>query len=210
VRKFGSAPTDDRPTRGRAAWAWVALASLLALGALVCAPFAPGLLNRQPGRAATEPWRWWSAAWVHLSPMHLGTNLAGAALVAALGWVACCEPGDALAWFMAWPLTHLGLLAQPALTHYAGLSGVLHAGVMIAALALVLRERGLRRVVGAVLLVGAVVKVVLEQPWLGPSRAVPGWDFAVAPVAHASGVLAGALCTGAITGWRRRKAQSSA
>ena len=38
----------------------------------------------------------------------------------------CARPADrvdAWAWFVAWPLTHLGLLLQPSLLHYGGLSG---------------------------------------------------------------------------------------
>jgi rhomboid family GlyGly-CTERM serine protease len=179
------------------------LAGLLAAGALLSAPLEASRLDWQPGLAASEPWRWWTAAWVHLSTMHLASNVAGAALVAALGWVAGCDRRDALAWFAAWPLTHLGLLAQPALTRYGGLSGVLHAGVVIAAMALVLRERGLQRVVGAVLLAGAVAKLLLEQPWQGATRHLSGWDFAVAPAAHASGILVGTLCALAVM-WCRR------
>ena len=37
---------------------------------------------------------------------------------------------------VAWPLTHLSLLARPEVMHYGGLSGVLHAGVAVAALGL--------------------------------------------------------------------------
>ena len=42
----------------------------------------------------------------------------------------------ALAWALAWPLTHLALLAEPALLRYGGLSGVLRAGAAVAAVAL--------------------------------------------------------------------------
>jgi hypothetical protein len=36
-----------------------------------------------------------------------------------------------------------------------------------------------------------LVKVVSESPWGAPLRQVPGWDIAVAPFAHASGLVAG-------------------
>ncbi len=154
----------------------------------------PALLDWQPALAASEPWRAFSAAFVHWSPMHLGANLAGAAVVAALGWAARLPWPYALAWATAWPLTQAGLLAQPALAHFGGLSGVLHAGVAVAALALLLHERGLRRGLGAVVLAGLAAKVLLEAPWGPPLRAGDGWDIAVAPVAHASGALAGLAC----------------
>lgn len=115
-------------------------------------------------------------------------------MLAALGWAARCERRDAAAWLLAWPLTHLGLLLQPALTHYGGLSGVLHAGVVVAALGLVRRERRARRALGLALLAGVAVKILVEQPWQGPLRVLPGWDFAIAPAAHLSGACAGALC----------------
>jgi hypothetical protein len=49
------------------------------------------------------------------------------------------------AWVCAWPLTQLGLLMRPDLSHYGGLSGVLHAGAAIVALHLVWRGARARR-----------------------------------------------------------------
>jgi membrane associated rhomboid family serine protease len=115
-------------------------------------------------------------------------------LVAALGWRAGCDRYDSAAWCIAWPLTHLGLLLQPALAHYGGLSGVLHAGVVVAACSLWHRERGKRRLLGAAIGMGVVLKVLLEQPWQGPLQRLPGWDIDIAPAAHLSGALAGAVC----------------
>lgn len=135
--------------------------------------------------------------------MHLGANLLGAGLLAALGWVARCDRHDVLAWWAAWPLTHLGLLAQPSLTQYAGLSGVLHAGVVVGAFGLIRRERQLRRTVGLVMLAGVGLKLIMEQPWLGPLRMLPGWDFAIAPAAHVSGAGFGGLCALLVGFWPR-------
>jgi rhomboid family GlyGly-CTERM serine protease len=180
--------------------AWIALATLLGTGALAAWFVDRPLLDWQPALVWSQPWRWWTAAWVHLSPMHLAVNLLGTALLVALGWVAHCERRDAAAWFVAWPLTHLGLLLQPTLAHYGGLSGVLHAGVVVAAIGLARRERQARRALGLTLLLGVAVKLLLEQPWQGPLREVPGWDIAIAPAAHLSGACAGALC--ALVPWR--------
>lgn len=171
------------------------LAAGLALGSLA-AWLAPALaLDWQPARALDQPWRWWSAAFVHWSVLHLLANLAGLAAVAALGHAAGAPAPVALAWALAWPLTHLALLAEPALAHYGGLSGVLHAGVAAAASWLLWSARGRRRAVGAALAAGLLAKVVLEAPWAGPLAVGGGWDIAVAPLAHAAGALAGASCT---------------
>lgn len=148
----------------------------------------------QPALAWAQPWRWWTAAWVHLSTMHLLANLAGLALVALLGWRAAASRADALAWAVAWPLTHLLLLAQPSLARYAGLSGVLHAGVVVAAVRLARGDPGPQRTVGAALLAGVALKLLLEEPWQGALRRTAEWDIAVAPAAHVAGAFAGALC----------------
>jgi rhomboid family GlyGly-CTERM serine protease len=173
---------------------WLSICVLAAGGALAARAVDPALLRWQPELAVAQPWRLLTAAWVHLSPLHLAANLAGTLLVAALGRVAGCRARAALAWALAWPLTHLGLLAQPALLRYGGLSGVLHAGVAVAAVQLLRGERGARRAIGAALAAGLLLKLLLEAPWLGPLRQVPGWDIAIAPLAHATGVTAGVLC----------------
>jgi rhomboid family GlyGly-CTERM serine protease len=187
---------------------WWSVAAALALGALAALWVDTQRLDWQPGLAWAQPWRWWSGAWVHWSLGHLGANLAGTALIAALGARARADRADAYAWFAAWPLTQLGLLLQPALLHYGGLSGVLHAGVVIAAIGLVQREVGLRRVVGSLILGGVALKVGLEQPWHGGLRQAPGWQVAIAPAAHLSGAVAGLACGAAAAVWRWRRAAS--
>ena len=152
-------------------------------------------IDWQPVLVWRQPWRAWSAAWLHFSGLHLAANLIGAVLVGALGWVARVPSGTALAWFVAWPLTQLGLLARPDLLHYGGLSGVLHAGVAVTALYLIVRTRGSRRLIGIALLVALAAKVLSETPWGAPLRHPDGWDIAVAPFAHASGLLAGLVAS---------------
>lgn len=171
--------------------AWGALAALAALGALA-AWFGPAhALDWQPARWWQEPWRWWTGAFVHWSGLHLAGNLAGAALVGALGVVPRLPWRAALAWALAWPLTQLGLLLQPALAHYGGLSGVMHAGVAVASVE-ICRIAGVRWV-GWSLLAGLAAKIVADAPWAGPLRHEAGWDIAIAPLAHASGALSGVL-----------------
>ena len=177
--------------------AWLGVGLLLVVPSLLIA-LRPGLARMAlawvPALVWSEPWRWWSAAWVHLSTRHLLANLAGAALLLLLGWVARLPRAAAWAWALAWPLTHLGLLLAPDLLRYGGLSGVLHAGVAVAAVALV-REAALRRdrVLGALLLAGLCAKVLGERAWAHTLVTPPGWDIAVAPLAHASGTVCGAL-----------------
>ena len=184
----------DRPGR---AWCGVALALGLGSAIVAAVPSAVALstaLDWQPALAWRQPWRAWSAAFVHYSALHLAANACGLALAAALGWTMRAPPRLALAWLAAWPLTQLGLLAQPALLHYGGLSGVLHAGVAVAALHLAWRGARGERWIGAVLLAGLALKVISEAPWGAPLRYPAGWDIAVAPAAHACGLVAGVLC----------------
>ena len=179
---------------------------LLALPALASGVGPSTAIDWEPALAASEPWRWWSAAWVHYSRMHLVVNLAGAAGVAALGLAAPVGRRAALAWLLAWPLTHLGLMLDAQLGHYGGLSGVLHAGVAVVAVDLLARPQQRMRMLGALVGTALVAKVLLETPW-GPTLRHPaGWDIAVAPLAHATGLVAGALCGALlhITPWRQR------
>lgn len=176
--------------------AWLLLALLLALGAVSSwLVHANPLLDWQPGAAGSQPWRWWTAAFVHWTPLHLWANLAAATMVAAYGWVARVPTAVALAWAAAWPCTHLALLLQPQLLHYAGLSGVLHAGVAATTLWLVLRGNRTERTVGWMMLVGQSVKLLLEQPWGAAVHPPTELDVPVAPLAHAAGTLFGALFT---------------
>jgi rhomboid family GlyGly-CTERM serine protease len=183
--------------------AWLLLTAALAAGSLGAWLLPAAWLDWQPARAVAQPWRAWTGAFVHWSPLHLGANLAGAAGVAALGHAARVPRRVAAAWFAAWPLTQIGLLLQPALAHYGGLSGVLHAGVAAVAVWLLAARRGRSRAVGAALALGLLLKLLLEAPWAGPLAHPAGWDIAVAPGAHVSGVVAGGVCSG-LALWIRR------
>ena len=106
---------------------------------------------------------------------------------------------------MAWPLTQLGLLVQPQLAHYGGMSGVVHAGVAIVCVHLLFAGH---RWLGGAMLAGALLKVLSETPWGAPLRHEPGWDIAIAPLVHASGFVAGVACALLAEGvavWRGRR-----
>lgn len=184
---------------------WAALCLLLALPSAAVWWLGQGsgpALSWQPQLAWSEPWRWWSAAWVHLSRLHLLANLAGAALVLSLGWAARVPARAMLAWALAWPLTHLGLLLQPQLASYGGLSGVLHAGVAVVAVFMALHGTRTQKALALLIGVGLAGKVLSETPWRGPLAYPEGWDIAVAPLAHATGALSGALCSVLLLVWR--------
>lgn len=207
--------------------AWLLVSALAAAGTLLVWWLPANGLDWQPGLALSEPWRAVTGAWVHWSPQHLAANLAGCAVVAALGWVARLPAPAALAWALAWPATQLGLLGWPALVHYGGLSGVLHAGVAVAGVWLVVRPQALApreatdqasrttrtrppgcplqtlRRIGAGILGGLTLKLVLEEPWGPLLRPLAGWDIAAAPVAHALGALMGLLAGAALLAWSR-------
>jgi rhomboid family GlyGly-CTERM serine protease len=183
-----------KATLARPGVLWLLVCAALSLGSLVGWWIGVSRLDWQPAHAWPEAWRWWSAAWVHWTPLHLGANLFATALVAAYGWAARVPRVVALAWLAAWPLTHLALLLQPELTQYGGLSGVLHAGVAVTTMWLVLRGRGAQRTIGALMLVGQGLKLLLEQPWGAALQTSRELDVAVAPLAHAAGSVAGALC----------------
>jgi rhomboid family GlyGly-CTERM serine protease len=200
----GGAGADPGPLDGADGWrapgrAWTWLAALLAAGSVLAWWWPAALLDWQPARVPAEPWRAFSAAFVHWSAPHLLGNLAGAGAVALLGHAAGAPARLALAWACAWPLTHLALLVRPELAHYGGLSGVLHAGVATAACWLVLTARGRMRAIGWAIALGLVGKLLFEAPWgpaLRPGGGDAGWwalDIATAPIAHATGAAAGAI-----------------
>lgn len=181
--------------------AWVRLTAVLMLGSVVAWWLPAAMLDWQPELAWQQPWRAFTAAWVHWSPAHLGVNLLAAAVVGAFGWAARVPKAQAWAWLMAWPLTHLGLLIQPELAHYGGLSGVLHAGVALVCLSLLATGPRARRVVGAAVAVGLLIKLVSERPFGPALQNWPGWDIALAPLAHTSGAVTGLLCGAAQWAW---------
>jgi rhomboid family GlyGly-CTERM serine protease len=183
--------------------------AVLALPALAIGPadaLALRLLAWRPELALSEPWRWWSAAWVHLSLGHWAADLAGALLVGALGGLAALPPRAAWAWALAWPLTHLTLGLQPELQRYAGLSGVLYAGVAVLAVGLLSgpQRPRLQRVLALLLLAGLLLRLGADRSWDRVVYRPQGWAFSIAPLAHAAGVAWGAVLAG-LAEWLHRR-----
>lgn len=178
----------------RAHHAWTGVAALLCVAALAGWPVEREMLDWQPGLAFSQPWRAITAVGVHYNGIHLAGALAGTLLTGALGWAAKVPARIVWAWLVAWPLTHFGLLIKPELLHYGGVSGVVHAGVAAVIVFLMVQKQRTQRLIGAAMLVGILIKVLGETPW-GPALRHPeGWGIAVAPIAHATGAVAGAFC----------------
>lgn len=171
----------------------MAVSGAFILAALVSWPLTRHAVDWQPALASTQPWRAFSAVFVHYSPLHLAANVVGALLLGVFGWAAQVPRRMTLAWLIAWPLTQFGLLVQPGLLHYGGLSGVLHSGVVIVCMQLLFEGSPTQRRVGGATLIVVLAKVLLEAPWQGPLSHPAEWDIAVAPMAHASGVGVGAF-----------------
>ncbi|MGN6527983.1 MAG: hypothetical protein ACTHL8_16475 [Burkholderiaceae bacterium] len=250
--------------------AWLVLCGVLAVGAVLVTaiggshPNVFPALEGRPGADLAQPWRLWTAAWVHWTAAHLAVNLAGVAVVAAVGWRAQAAASATLAWCLAWPLTQALLSTLDAahlpvaLRQDGGLSGVLHAGVVVLGLGLAWPERRRRaqppplphetgftasrssaldpsritegpwamtgleelspttraplstldpgpprvvapahpvrdRWIGALIVAGTAVKVLLESPWHLAARPSAALGIVVMPAMHAAGFAAGAL-----------------
>lgn len=209
--------TPSRPLLTTGTLWWCAIGLLLALPCLAFNPVPlalppefwpdlPAKLVLRPDQRGHQPlWSWWATAWLHGSEVHLWRNLFGAGLLVLMGALSKVTPRDTLAWCIAWPLTHLGMLLEPSLTSYVGLSGVLHAGVAIVALANLHHPcRHSHRVVGIVLLGWLIGKLFMENPWAHHLVLSEASAINVAPWAHLSGALAGALAWSAVHASRLR------
>ncbi len=189
--------------------AWVAVAAGLAAGALLGGSIHPASIDWQPALAWHQPWRAFTAISVHYSAAHLIGNLAGVALAGVFGVAALVPARLAWAWLAAWPLTHFGLLVRPDLAHYGGLSGVVHAGVAIVIVHVLVSGTRRQRLVGGAVALGFGAKLLSEAPWAEALRHPAGWDIAVAPIAHTTGALAGAVCAAVALGLQCAAARRS-
>lgn len=179
-------------------------------------PLAQALVLRPDTGLAQPPWVWWTTAWLHGSTPHLVRNVVSLALLAA--WAAATQPSRAtsLALWLAWPLTQLGMLTGPSLGAYVGLSGVLHAGLVVLALGALAPSMSLSmsasatrpiQAVALALLLGLTAKVIMENPWGEALVASTASAIRVAPWAHLSGCAAGVVASAMAAGlgrWPRR------
>ncbi len=116
----------------------------------------------------------------------------------------------ALAWALAWPLTHLGMLAQSGLHTYIGMSGVLHAGLSIWCIHQITPKNTPRfKAMGWLVFSGLSIKILMENPLTLTLIHAPGSDITVAPWAHFSGLMAGLLTTTLVLACESRGAAKS-
>ncbi len=144
---------------------------------------------------------WWlvlTAQWVHFSWLHAGANAlaAGGLVLTFRGLV------DARLQWAAWLGGYVGVAAVLVLdtgcAYYAGASGALHGLLAGNGLGLLLAaprpaaSSARSRLVGAGLLAGLVIKLVLQR-WIG-DPAMPGWlGIASYYPAHEAGAVGGLL-----------------
>lgn len=172
---------------------WLALCLVLAIGAAVAYGWPASMLEWRPEAAREQPWRLFSALFAHRSGVHLAANAAVLVMVAAIGALLHVGPRDAIAWLLCWPLVQAALWLAPAVTAYVGLSGVLHAGVAVCAVAAVRRKDAGVRAIGFALIAGLMLKTWIEAPWEQPLHQSPLLGLPVVPLAHAAGSIAGAV-----------------
>jgi membrane associated rhomboid family serine protease len=155
------------------------------------------------------PWSPWTAAWLHGSAPHRWRNLLALAALGLAGHTLRLPPRALLALALAWPCTQLGMLCQPELSAYVGLSGVLHGIWAVLALQQLsdtpAPASGLppHRIAGWAMLVGLCAKVLLENPWQMRTVASPESAINVTPWVHFWGALMGALWWACLC-WRVR------
>lgn len=142
-----------------------------------------------------RPWTLWSSAWVHLNLPHLVGNVLAMGGVAAAGWV--LRPGArcTLAWLLAWPLTQVSLLLWPQVGYAVGLSGLMHAGILVLAVQVALRRLPIHgaRFWGGLLVVVVLTKVLLERGWSQPIVWDADSQLSVVQAAHVTGAFWGVV-----------------
>jgi membrane associated rhomboid family serine protease len=178
------------------AWPAVALALLipsLMLGWSGAPELSALALHPAQGWAAMPWWACWTPAWVHASAAHFLGNVLAMALIGLLGVLWRANTRDALAWLMAWPFVHLGLMLDPRLSWYVGASGVLHAG---AAILILVAWHTTSRILAVVFLSALLIKLCLDVSAGFPLANREGLGVAVAPLSHVLGTFFGLFLAG--------------
>ena len=183
-------------TPWRGSWLWLcglhAVLSLLVWG---CPPEVADALTWRASDWTSSPWTLWTSAWVHLNLPHLVGNVLAMGGLAAAGWV--LRPGArcTFAWLLAWPLTQVSLLLWPQVGYAVGLSGLMHAGVLVLAVQVALVRLPIRgaRLWGWLLVVVVLSKVLIERGWSQPIVWDAGNELSVVQAAHVTGAFWGVV-----------------
>lgn len=193
---------------------WLLLCALHGVTSMLLwwAPY--GLLDALTWRAddwPDRPWTLWTSSWVHMNTPHLIGNQLALGALTALAWIVRPPWTCALAWLIAWPLTQAALLLWPQVGYAVGLSGLLHAGVMVLAVHLLLRRIAVPKAQrwGLLLALGLLSKLALEQGWSSPVVWDEGNGMSVVRAAHFSGAFWG-LVLGLLMGWMCARSSSRA
>jgi rhomboid family GlyGly-CTERM serine protease len=162
----------------------------------------------------SQPWTLWTSAWVHMNTPHLIANQVALGALTAFAWMLRPDWRCTLAWLLVWPLTQITLVLWPQIGYAVGLSGLLHGGAMVLAVQLVQRRLNIpkARRWGGLLMLGLLVKIVLEQGWSHPVVWDAGNSMSMVQAAHLSGVgwglllgfLPGLLDRMPLWAWRRK------
>jgi rhomboid family GlyGly-CTERM serine protease len=170
----------------------MSVAVWLATGATAHEPLPTSALLWHPTAWWQRPWTLWTAALVHLTGVHLAANLLALGAVAVLGRALDAGRPATLAVLVAWPLTTLTLLAWPQVGGYGGLSGLIHAQVLV--LWSLLAIKNVASPLAIALLAGTAFKLLMEHAWSQPQAFDPNWGFNVVYAAHLGGALVGTGC----------------
>lgn len=186
---------DRRPMR-RGAFSWLLVCALHGVASSLLwwarEPLLDQLIWHSDG-ASGRPWTVWTSAWVHLNTPQLITNQVVLGLLTFAAWWLRPPLPATLAWLLSWPLLQLTLPLWPHVGYSTGLSGPLHAGFAVLAVALLLGQIDApkARRWGALLLLFLAGKLLLEQAWAYPVV----WD-----TAHNRSVVRAAYLCGALWG----------
>lgn len=200
-------PPQPSAARGLERAEWTALGAAVLIVLLQAGGALPAALEYRADAWWREPWRLVGAHVVHVNWRHAIVNAAAWWLVARLFGAELPARRQALAALVALAAVDAGLvLLYPAIAWYRGASGVLHGLFFAGATAWLLGALRTRRAPWwpALLLAGATVKLVIEQPATSLTP-YAGWlEAPTVPQAHWLGAVGGTLA-GLAFAWRDRQ-----
>jgi len=179
--------------------------AVAALAAYAWPRLADVWIYERPAILAGQVWRLWTGHLVHYSASHLLLDLA--VFVAAGGWLEWILPRPAR-WFylLAPPAISAALLvAEPALTRYAGLSGVATGVLVLLALVQWRRDAAAPAWFWPAVLALVAVKVAVEARGPTPLFARFDPDIRVVPLAHLGGIACAVIAYVALRWSGRRR-----
>ncbi|WP_258872057.1 rhombosortase [Thalassotalea euphylliae] len=176
----------------RSTWQQLAGSLLIIAAILIAYLFEQHVANFDFYRSAIhggEYWRLFTGHLFHTNGIHLLLNIAGLALITALHRHFYCVSLYAALIIFSMLFISLYLLVFGDLSHYVGLSGVLHSLFAWGAL----KDVENNEKTGIFLFLGLWVKVMMEQTQGASDHIATLIDASVAIDAHLSGAIAGTL-----------------